>query len=69
MVPSGELADGRLVCVADHLFVSLHPHHLDHHHHPNADYDTGLKWIFRFVSPKVHVFTSFGRGGQWWWGG
>ena len=23
MVPSGELADGRLVCVADHLFVSL----------------------------------------------
>ena len=39
VVPSGELADGRLVCVADHLFVSLHHHHPphDHLHHPPHD--------------------------------
>ena len=37
--PSGELADGQLVCVADHLFVSLHHHHPphDHLHHPPHD--------------------------------
>ena len=77
VVPSGELADGRLVCVADHLFVSLHHHHPPHdhlhhpphddHHHPHPDdvFDTNLKWFFRFVRPQVHVFTSFGCGGHW----
>ena len=44
--PSGELADGQLVCVADHLFVSQQEeddrdNHLDDDDYLDDDHDDG----------------------------